>query len=114
MIIVINLKNNLQHNYKINNNVNIHPFKFKEKEEKYGNQHTINKNTVGTNHKETIKPEKEFKNDKSLIEFLVGNKQKESPIIEKKNRHKKNNTFKNLNIHNKRKRIKFHIIKKEK
>ena len=102
--------------YNMNNNVNILPYKYKDMEEKYENKNNINNNNENAIDRGTLKSDKKYENDKSLIEFLIGNSRKESPRKDKNKLYKKEKKTKNkkLNLHNKRKKIKFSIIKKEK
>ena len=102
--------------YNMNNNVNILPYKYKDMEEKYENKNNINNNNENATDRGTLKSDKKYENDKSLIEFLIGNSRKESPRKDKNKLYKKEKKTKNkkLNLHNKRKKIKFSIIKKEK
>ena len=108
-----NISQNYKKSYEYSNNkiINIYPYKFQaiEKnfvcknmnENKYNNEHI----TVVKSEKDEKKEEK-FEDDKSLIEFLTGNPKDEAK--DKKVKTKK------LNIHNKRKKIKFKIVKNEK
>ena len=108
-----NCNNNMHNNkkyYGYNNNINIHPYKYKEIEEKDKNTKNTNNNIEGTNHK-LLKHEKKNENDKSLIEFLIGRSRKETP---KKEKHKLKNKKCKVNLHNKRKGIIFRIVKREK
>ena len=107
----ISLTNKNLYDYNNNKITNIYPYKFQAiennfvckniKENKCNNKLI----TAGNFEKNEEKVDK-LENDKSLIEFLVG-----KPKVETKNKEAKNG--KN-NIHNKRKKIKFHIVKKEK
>ena len=117
-----NNKKNINNNFNINNIscfdeknnfgnkvVNIRPFKYEDNEENICHKDAnINKNT---NRK------KSFENDKSLIEFLIGKSEEDSPIKDK-DRNKLGKKLKKekkqkKNLHNKRKDIKFSIVKKE-
>jgi hypothetical protein len=107
----ISLNNKNSYNYKNNKVINIYPYKFQAveknfvckniKENKCNNEHI----TAGKSEKDEKKSEK-FEDDKSLIEILSGN-----PGVETKNKEAKN---RRINIHNKRKKIQFRIVKKEK
>ena len=99
--------------------VNIHSYKFtnnlEENREKTENLQKTQKNE---------KIEKKHENDKSLIESLIGRKSESddssSVKCTKKENDKKNKKVKKrkmkmiLNLHNKRKSIKFSIVKNEK
>ena len=69
-------------------------------------------NTGGNNKKQ----EENYENDKSLIESLIGKSQSDSPIksVNKSNKNHKKVKNRKMNIHNKRKNIKFSIVKTEK
>ena len=107
----ISLNNENSYDYKNNKVINIHPYKFqafeknlvckKIKDNKFNNEHI----TARKSEKEEKKAEK-FVHDKSLIEYLAG-----KPGVENKKKEAKN---RKINIHNKRKKIQFHIVKKEK
>jgi hypothetical protein len=108
-----NISQNNIKSYEYNNNkiINICPYKFQTVEKNFVCKN-INENKCNNEHITVMKSEKnekkaeKFEGDKSLIEFLVGN-----PKVETKDKKAKN---KKLNIHNKRKKIKFRIVKKEK
>ena len=108
-----NISQNNIKSYEYNNNkiINICPYKFQTVEKNFVCKN-INENKCNNEHITVMKYEKnekkaeKFAGDKSLIEFLVGN-----PKVETKDKKAKN---KKLNIHNKRKKIKFRIVKKEK
>ena len=98
--------------YDYNKMINIHPFNFKANS-------TYNR-TVVEKHKEekTAKAEEKYQDDKSLIEFLSGKSIDESSKKEDNKKNKKKNKFKKelpkkMNIHDKRKYIKFSIVKKD-
>ena len=120
---VLKLSNNNKKN--INNNINIsyfneknnygketaniHPYKFENNEKNFKSQKNIDLNNI-------TKRKKSFENDKSLIEFLIGKTENDSPLkdynkLVKKS--KKEKKPKRKNLHDKRKDIKFSIIKKE-
>ena len=112
----INLNNISQNNkksYEYSNNkiINIYPYKFQAVEKNFVCKN-INENKCNNENITVVKSEKDekktekFEGDKSLIEFLVG-----KPKVDSKDKKGKNNK---LNIHNKRKKIKFRIVKKEK
>ena len=102
-----------------NNIVNIHPYKFQAMEENLECQKNTNTNScakgpnTGGNNK---KQEENYENDKSLIESLIGKSQSDSPIksVNKCNKNHKKVKNRKMNIHNKRKNIKFSIVKTEK
>ena len=107
----ISLNKENSYDYKNNKVINIHPYKFqafeknlvckKIKDNKFNNEHI----TAMKSKKDAKKVEK-FEDDKSLIEYLAGKRGVETKNKETKNR--------KINIHNKRKKIQFHIVKKEK
>jgi len=107
--------NKQQYDYN-KNIVNIHPYKFQFMEDNHESQNdklniVCNSYRVGETKKDT-----KITTDKSLIEDLLGKYDEDSIIKEKKNIGDKNNKKKKstkLNLHNKRKSIKFSIIKKE-
>ena len=107
-----NNNNNNKYNYNYNNMINIHPFSFKGSS--FYNNIKIDKH----NKEKFKKAEDNCQNDKSLIESLLG-KEKEDSEKRKDNKKDKNNKVNNknklhkkMNIHDKRKAIKFSIIKK--
>ena len=109
----INYSNNNNNNkYNYNNMINIHPFSFK------GSSFYNNIKIEKHNKEKCKKAEDNCQNDKSLIESLLG-KEKEDSEKRKENKKDKNNKVNNknklhkkMNIHDKRKAIKFSIIKK--
>ena len=109
----INYSNNNNNNkYNYNNMINIHPFSFK------GSSFYNNIKIEKHNKEKCKKAEDNCQNDKSLIESLLG-KEKEGSEKRKENKKDKNNKVNNknklhkkMNIHDKRKAIKFSIIKK--
>ena len=116
----INMNNNIslinkKQYYNYNNNVvNIHPYKLHSEEI----QKNINNNNTNIQENNLIggtipKNEKKIENDKSLIEFLIGKSTSYSPIKNKIDKNKKAKN-KRINMHYKRKNIKFSIVKKEK
>ena len=99
--------------YNYNNNINIHPFKLNSHDnQEYTNNNNNEAQEIHSINKSLNK--KKIENDKSLIEFLIGKSENDSP---RKNKNKiyKNKKTKNskMNIHHKRKNIKFCIVKKE-
>ena len=101
--------------YDYNRMINIHPFNFKANS-------FYNKANVEPIHEEKVKKtEENYQNDKSLIEFLLGNTNDDSPIKEENKKNKrnkrdikdKNKIHKKMSIHEKRKCIKFSIEKKD-
>ena len=108
-----NISQNNKKSYEYSNNkiINIYPYKFQAIEKNFVCKN-MNENKLNNEHTTVLKSEKDkkkeekFEGDKSLIEFLTGNHKVESK--DKKVKTKK------LNIHNKRKKIKFRIVKKEK
>ena len=101
--------------YDYNKMINIHSFNYKENT-------NYNKTKIEQSFENNIqKKEEKFQDDKSLIEFLSGKSndsylKKEENRIDKKNRKVtkiKKQYKKNLNIHDKRKNIKFNIKKKD-
>ena len=113
----ISFINNKQYN---NNVVNIHPYKFQNMEQNY--QVNNGPDVVGMSlnldeKNEKLKnKEKKYQNDKSLIESLIGKSKSDSSVKDIHKGHKKHKKVKNrkMNIHNKRKNIKFSIVKTEK
>ena len=109
----INYSNNNNNNkYNYNNMINIHPFSFK------GSSFYNNIKIEKHNKEKCKKAEDNCQNDKFLIESLLG-KEKEDSEKRKENKKDKNNKVNNknklhkkMNIHDKRKAIKFSIIKK--
>ena len=109
----INYSNNNNNNkYNYNNMINIHPFSFK------GSSFYNNIKIEKHNKEKCKKAEDNCQNDKSLIESLLG-KEKEGSEKRKENKKDKNNKVNNknklhkkMNIHDKRKAIKFSIVKK--
>ena len=107
-----NISQNKKKSYEYSNNkiINIYPYKFQAFETNFLCKN-INENICNNENITVMKSEKDekksdkFEGDKSLIEFLVGKPKDET-------KDKKSN--KRLNIHNKRKKIKFKIVKKEK
>ena len=108
-----NISQNNKKSYEYSNNkiINIYPYKFQAIEKNFVCKN-MNENKHNNEHITFVKSEKDekkeekFEGDKSLIEFLTGN-----PKVEAKDKKVKT---KKLNIHNKRKTIKFRIVKKEK
>ena len=100
--------------YGFNNNFNLHPFNYKTFSNNNSNNTPIVSNSEGKNKLTKIK----HQDDKSLIEFLLGKSkdEEESPKkvkkINKNIKDTKNIKKTRLNIHNKRKQIKFSIAKK--
>ena len=100
--------------YGFNNNFNLHPFNYKTFSNNNSNNTPIVSNSEGKNKQTKIK----HQDDKSLIEFLLGKSkdEEESPKkvkkINKNIKDTKNIKKTRLNIHNKRKQIKFSIAKK--
>ena len=109
----INYSNNNNNNkYNYNNMINIHPFSFK------GSSFYNNIKIEKHNKEKCKKAEDNCQNDKFLIESLLG-KEKEDSEKRKENKKDKNNKVNNknklhkkMNIHDKRKAIKFSIVKK--
>ena len=109
----INYSNNNNNNkYNYNNMINIHPFSFK------GSSFYNNIKIEKHNKEKCKKAEDNCQNDKFLIESLLG-KEKEDSEKRKENKKGKNNKVNNknklhkkMNIHDKRKAIKFSIVKK--
>jgi hypothetical protein len=107
----ISLNNNKKY-YNFNNNINIYPYKFNLDDD----QKIINNNNINTQEAYLInsieKNEQKVENDKSLIEFFIG---KPINYLSKKRKIEKNKKTKNIkmNMHNKRKKLKFRIVKKE-
>ena len=109
----INYSNNNNNNkYNYNNMINIHPFSFK------GSSFYNNLKIEKHNKEKCKKAEDNCQNDKSLIESLLG-KEKEDSEKRKENKkdknykvNNKNKLHKKMNIHDKRKAIKFSIVKK--
>ena len=112
--------NNKNNNIYLNNVVNIHSYKYTNNLEE---NHEKSENLQKTQKNEK-KIEKKYENDKSLIESLIGRKSEsdDSSSVKstKKENDKKNKKVKKrkmkmiLNLHNKRKSIKFSIVKNEK
>jgi len=105
--------------YNCNNNnvINIHPYKFQDLKQKNNHPETYDKFfDMDTKIEKINKPEKRYENDKSLIEFLIGKSKSDSSVkdINKKEKTHKKVKKKRMNIHNKRKNIKFSIVKTEK
>jgi tau tubulin kinase len=101
--------------YDFNKMINIHPFNFKASS-------CCNRSAIEPHHEEQCKKtEEKYQDDKSLIEFLLGNTNDDSPKKEENKTDKKNNAdkkiknkiHKKMNIHDKRKCIKFNIVKKD-
>ena len=113
----ISLINNQKY-YNYNNTANIHPYKYQAVEEE--GQKKMNNNDMSgmANLKEENKNRinKKMENDKSLIEFLTGKSFNDSPKKDKKSHDKLKKKVKNIrmNLHNKRKKIKFNIVIKGK
>ena len=108
--------NNNKKYYNCNNNmVNLHSYKMKSKEEEES-QKNINNNISNLKTEQKGIIEKKYQNDKSLIEFLIGKSINDSPKKVKNKDEKNHKSTKKIkmNIHNKRKNIKFRIVKKEK
>ena len=108
--------NNNKKYYNCNNNmVNLHSYKMKSKEEEES-QKNINNNISNLKTEQKGIIEKKYQNDKSLIEFLIGKSINDSPKKVKNKDEKNHKSTKKIkmNIHNKRKSIKFRIVKKEK
>ena len=108
-----NNSNNSSTKYDFNHINNIHPFNFKMNP-------IYNKAPIETNQPEKCKKsEDKHQDDKSLIEFLLGKSGDDSSKDGKKekkkytNKRKKDNKTKKMNIHEKRKNIKFDIVKKD-
>ena len=104
--------------YNFNNNViNIHAYKSQDFKQKNNHSKICDKFFDMDTKIETInKSKKKYENDKSLIESLIGKSKSDSSI---KDIHKIEKTHKKvkkrrMNIHNKRKNIKFSIVKTEK
>ena len=104
--------------YNCNNNViNIHAYKSQDFKQKNNHPKIRDKFFDMDTKIETInKSKKKYENDKSLIESLIGKSKSDSSI---KDIHKIEKTHKKvkkrrMNIHNKRKNIKFSIVKTEK
>ena len=109
----INYSNSHTNLYDYNNMINIHPFNLQQVNTSH------NKAQDKINHEEKNKKKEEnHQNDKDLIEFLLGKSNDDSPrkaekkkVINKKDiKHIKK---KKLHIHDKRKSIKFNILKKD-
>ena len=109
----INYSNSHTNLYDYNNMINIHPFNLQQVNTSH------NKAQDKINHEEKNKKKEEnHQNDKDLIEFLLGKSNDDSPrkaekkkAINKKDiKHIKK---KKLHIHDKRKSIKFNILKKD-
>ena len=130
------LNSNKKYNqhYHINNTVNIHQYKIQNKEENYNYEQKQNQDNNNNNKTETIiknnncnknnsqekKQIKQYENDKELIEFLSGYCGNDSSSVsqKKKNTNKrdkknKKTNIRKMNIHNKRKNLKFSIIKND-
>jgi len=108
-----NNSNNSSTKYDFNHINNIHPFNFKMNP-------IYNKAQTETSQPEKCKKsEEKHQDDKSLIEFLLGKSgddpSKDGKKEKKKyaNKRKKDNKAKKMNIHEKRKNIKFDIVKKD-
>ena len=109
---VINNMNYINNNrkYDYNNIINLHPL---------NNKSNINLNQINYIKKpdENIKKKEiKYENDKSLIEFLIGKSKEDSPQkkIKKNSKNKKRNKkYKKFNLHDKRKTIKFNLVKKD-
>jgi len=89
--------------YDYNNIINLHPMNY--------NTNSIFKNPEEKSKKKEIK----YENDKSLIEFLIGKSNDDSPQKKAKKESKKNKKKiinQKINIHDKRKAIKFSVVKK--
>ena len=89
--------------YDYNYIINIHPMNY--------NTNSIFKNPEEKSKKKEIK----YENDKSLIEFLIGKSNDDSPQKKAKKESKKNKKKiinQKINIHDKRKAIKFSVVKK--
>ena len=103
--------------YDFHNNINIHPFNYKT----FSNNNSNKTPTPVVSHgEEKVKKTKiKYQDDKSLIEFLLGrSKDEDEPSKKDKKNNKNNKDTKNIkktriNIHNKRKQIKFSIAKKD-
>ncbi len=71
--------------------------------------------------KKNLKTEEKYQDDKSLFEFLLGNTNDDTPKKQENKKDKRNKTekknknkiHKKMNIHDKRKCIKFNIVKKD-
>ena len=100
--------------YGLNNNFNLHPFNYNNFSNNNSNKAPIVSNSEEKNKKTKI----EHQDDKSLIEFLLGksNDEEEPPKKDKKINKNIKDSKKikktRMNIHNKRKQIKFSIVKK--
>ena len=89
--------------YDYNNIINLHPMNY--------NTNSNFKNPEEKSKKKEIK----YENDKSLIEFLIGKSNDDSPQKKAKKESKKNKKKiinQKINIHDKRKAIKFSVVKK--
>ena len=101
----INTNNNM--NYLNNNTFNLQPMNYKT-------NNTFNQtNSIKKSEEIKTKKQVKYENDKSLIEFLLGKSSDDYPIKKVKKTNKKNSKNKKCNIHDKRKAIKFNIIKKD-
>ena len=101
----INTNNNI--NYIYNNNINLQPMNYKT-------NNSFNQiNYIKKPEENKTKKQNKYENDKSLIEFLLGKPSDDSPLKRNKKGNKKNSQNKKSNIHDKRKAIKFNIIKKD-
>ena len=109
----INYSNSHTNLYDYNNMINIHPFNLQQVNTSH------NKAQDKINHEEKNKKKEEnHQNDKDLIEFLLGKSNDDSPRKEEKKKaiNKKDIKHikkKKLHIHDKRKSIKFNILKKD-
>ena len=115
--IINNSLNNNKKYYNCNNNmVNLHPYKMKPKEEESQKNINTNNNISNLKTEQKGKIEKKHENDKSLIEFLIGKSINDSPkkVKNKDEKNQKNQKKIKMSLHNKRKNIKFRIVKKEK
>ena len=107
----ISLNNKNSHDYNNNKVINIYPYKFQAIEKSFvckniNENKYNNKNITEGKYEKYEKGTEKVEDDESLIENLTGNLR-----VESKNKEDNN---KKTNIHNKRKKIKFHIVKKEK
>ena len=100
-----------------NNVINIHSYKSYDIKQKKSSSDTDGKDqNMEIKTEKSFRLEKKFENDKSLIELLIGKSESDSFIKDINNEDKSHKKVKKrkLNIHNKRKSIKFSIVKTEK
>ena len=100
-----------------NNVINIHSYKSYDIKQKKSSSDTDGKDqNMEIKTEKSFRLEKKFENDKSLIELLIGKSESDSFIKDINNEDKSHKKAKKrkLNIHNKRKSIKFSIVKTEK